>query len=46
MKNNKSKFVAVRLPLSLAERVEAMAYRQKKTVSDIIREAIAEYIEK
>lgn len=38
------KLVSIKLPLDLAEEIDAMAKRRKASRSDIIREAMVEYV--
>jgi predicted transcriptional regulator len=38
------KLVSIKLPLELAEEIDAMARRRKLSRSDVIREAMAEYV--
>jgi len=41
---NRTRVVSVRIPYELYEKIDAYARRNKKTISDIVREALVEYI--
>lgn len=40
----KSKHTAVRIPIKMMERIEALAFRRKMTISGIILEALEQYL--
>ena len=42
----KTKHIGFRIPLETLEKLELMAYRRKVTLTEIIREALDQYVER